>query len=120
MERFGQRMKRKRRELGITQEKLEEMTGQSRGYINRVETGNIRTPTLPIAEKIAAALAVSVEDLYGEKIGATGWLIEDAPGAYIADVESDELVQLFDRLPSTDRTRLVAIARTLYQLSRDR
>ena len=52
------------------------MTGQGRGYINRVETGNIRTSTLPIAEKIAAALDVTAQELYGAPIGVTGWLIE--------------------------------------------
>lgn len=94
------------------------MSGQSRGYINRVETGNIQTPTLPSAEKIANALGVSVQELYGAPLGATGWVIDSPPGSHIPDIESDELIQLFDRLPDDDRLRLVAIARALYQLSR--
>lgn len=118
VERFGQRVRRKRRELGLTQEQLGELSGQGRAYINRVETGNIKTPKLANAERIAESLGVSVQELYGGPLGSTGWLIEEAPGAYITDVESDELVQLYDRLPDDDRERLVVIARALYQHSR--
>jgi transcriptional regulator with XRE-family HTH domain len=119
MERFGQRVRRKRREMGISQERLGELSGQSRNYINRLETGNIQTPTLPIAERIATALGVDVKALYGEQIGATGWVIEEPPGSFIVDLESDELIQLYNRLPDPDRDRLIAIARALYQLTRE-
>lgn len=61
--RFGKAIRRRRRELDISQEKLSELSGLHRTYISSIERGE-RNPSLENIEKLAHALNISVSDLF--------------------------------------------------------
>lgn len=61
-QKLGKRVQHYRKELGITQEKLEELTGLDRSYISGVERG-ARNPSIKNISKLAKALKVKVSDL---------------------------------------------------------
>ena len=56
---FADNMKKRRKELGISQEKLGELSGLHRTYIGGIEQYN-RNPTLESMRKIAEALDIDV------------------------------------------------------------
>jgi transcriptional regulator with XRE-family HTH domain len=60
--RLAANMKRLRREKGWSQEELGERSGLHRTYISQVERV-VKSPTIPVVEKIATALGVGVGDL---------------------------------------------------------
>ncbi len=62
-EAFGSLVKHYRERAKLTLRDLENLTGISASYINRLEKGQRNTPTFPMIEKLATALKVSVEDL---------------------------------------------------------
>lgn len=59
---ISKRIKKRRNDLGMTQEDLAEKVGVSRVYIGYVEQGR-NTPSLEILEKIAKALKVKLSEL---------------------------------------------------------
>jgi transcriptional regulator with XRE-family HTH domain len=61
-QKLGKQVKHYRTELGITQEKLEELTGLDRSYISGVERGT-RNPSIKNIAKLAKALKIKVSDL---------------------------------------------------------
>ena len=62
-ERFGTAVKFRREALGLTQEDLAEKAGIHRTYLSDVERGT-RNLSLVNIEKLAAALAVSMSELF--------------------------------------------------------
>lgn len=60
---FGKRLKQLRKERGITQEKLADMTGLSVESISNIERG-VFGPKFDNLEKIAAALDLDVKLLF--------------------------------------------------------
>ena len=60
---FGKRLKQLRKERGITQEKLADMTGLSVESISNIERG-LFGPKFDNLEKIAAALEMDVKLLF--------------------------------------------------------
>lgn len=65
----GQRIRNYRNQLGLSQEKLAELSGCHPTYIGQIERGE-KNATLESIEKIASALNISLSKLF-EKIGAT-------------------------------------------------
>lgn len=63
----GQRIKNYRNKLGLSQEKLAELSGVHPTYIGQVERGE-KNATLESIEKIAIALEVSLSTLF-ERLG---------------------------------------------------
>lgn len=61
--RFGKAVRRRRRELDISQEELAERSGLHRTYISSVERGE-RNPTLESIEQFAKALDIKVSELF--------------------------------------------------------
>ncbi|HEY9693622.1 MAG TPA: helix-turn-helix transcriptional regulator [Oculatellaceae cyanobacterium] len=61
--RFGKAIRRRRRELDLSQEELAERSGLHRNYISGIENGE-RNPTLKNIVKLAVALDISVPDLF--------------------------------------------------------
>lgn len=61
---ISKRIKKRRNDLGMTQEDLAEKVGVSRVYIGYVEQSR-NTPSLEILEKIAKALKVKLSELVG-------------------------------------------------------
>jgi putative transcriptional regulator len=62
-ERLSNRLKDKRGELGLTQAELAEKVRVTRKTVNTVENG-VFTPSALLAMKLAAALDLSVEQLF--------------------------------------------------------
>jgi transcriptional regulator with XRE-family HTH domain len=62
--RFGLAVKKRRTELGISQEKLAERADLHRTYVADVERGS-RNPSLRAIEKLAAGLGLDLADLFG-------------------------------------------------------
>lgn len=62
-QRFGKAIRRRRRELDISQEKLAEIAEIHRTYISSIERG-ARNPSLENIEKLAKALDISISALF--------------------------------------------------------
>ena len=62
-ERLANRLKERRGELGLTQVELAERVGVTRKTVNTVENG-IFTPSTTLAITLAAALGLTVEQLF--------------------------------------------------------
>jgi transcriptional regulator with XRE-family HTH domain len=60
--RFGKAIRRRRRELEISQEQLAERSGLHRTYISDIERGD-RNPSLENVERLARALELTIADL---------------------------------------------------------
>lgn len=59
---FGKRVRKIRREIKLSQEKLAEKVGVSTTHMGRVERG-VTNPPLSLVEKVAKALRVKSSDL---------------------------------------------------------
>lgn len=62
MQKFGQRVRKFRKQKGLTQEKLAERTGIDYSYLNLIENGK-RNPSLKVMAKLSRILGVRLEDL---------------------------------------------------------
>lgn len=60
---FGRKLQKVRKSVGITQEKLSELTGISTTFIGLVETGK-RKPSLETLRKISSKLGLNIKDLF--------------------------------------------------------
>lgn len=60
---FGQEVRRRRRQLGLSQARLAERTGLHRTYISDMERGG-RNITLNVVYRVADGLGVQVADLF--------------------------------------------------------
>ena len=63
IEKLGRRVKKLRKQLGITQEGLAEKAGLSINFIGLFERGK-NAPSLKTLQKIASALGVKIEELF--------------------------------------------------------
>lgn len=63
LKKLGERIKQLRKEAGISQEKLAELAGLDRTYINSVENGK-RNISIINMEKICIALEISLSDFF--------------------------------------------------------
>ena len=63
---FARNVKKRRNELGISQEKLEELSGLHRTYIGMIERSEKNIPLLNI-QKISKALNVEISTLLKEE-----------------------------------------------------
>lgn len=61
--RFGKAIRRRRREIDLSQEALAEKTQLHRTYISNIERG-IQNPSLENIEKLAKALDISISSLF--------------------------------------------------------
>jgi transcriptional regulator with XRE-family HTH domain len=62
---FGQRVKRRREQLGLSVQELADKAGTRYQTIWRIERGDLREPSIVLAQKIAEALGVGVDYLIG-------------------------------------------------------
>ncbi len=63
--RFGKAIRRRRRELDLSQEELAEKAELHRNYVSGIETGT-RNPSLKNIEKLAKALDIPITRLFSE------------------------------------------------------
>jgi transcriptional regulator with XRE-family HTH domain len=62
-QRFGKAIRRRRRELDLSQEELAERAELHRTYISNIERGELN-PSLETMEKLVKALNITVSDLF--------------------------------------------------------
>lgn len=65
MKRLG--LERARRNKGMTQFQVASLSGINRSFYGLIEAG-VRTPSLPVATRIAAALEMDIEEAFPECI----------------------------------------------------
>ena len=63
---FGQKIKKRRDELGYTQEELAQRMQTSQPYISRLEKDGFK-PSMPMIINIATALNIRIDDLLLDK-----------------------------------------------------
>jgi transcriptional regulator with XRE-family HTH domain len=61
--RFGRALRRRRRDLDLTQDDLADRSALHRSYISELERG-MRNPSLQNIEKLAEALELSIVELF--------------------------------------------------------
>jgi transcriptional regulator with XRE-family HTH domain len=61
---YGKQIRKFREQLGMSQIELASMAGVTQAAISAIELGTIKTPSVGVAQKIAAALGVTVEKLF--------------------------------------------------------
>ncbi len=64
---IAKNIRHKRRELGLSQDKLSKLAEVAYNTIVKIESGENPNPTIKTLQKIAKALDVSVDDLIKEK-----------------------------------------------------
>ncbi|WP_088893811.1 helix-turn-helix domain-containing protein [Leptolyngbya ohadii] len=64
-QRFGRAIRRRRRELDLSQEELAERAELNRTYLSDIERGEVN-PSLEIIDKLANALGISVSGLFAD------------------------------------------------------
>lgn len=60
---IAKNIKKLRKKLGISQDKLSKLANISHNTIIKIESGGIKNPTVGTAQKIAKALGVSLDKL---------------------------------------------------------
>jgi transcriptional regulator with XRE-family HTH domain len=84
---LGSYLRRRRTQLGMTQEALGERSGLTKGYLSQVESGRIGFPGADIRRRLAKALGVT----HLELLIAAGELLEEevATAGVVGVVEAD-------------------------------
>ena len=65
---FGLAVRRRRTQMGLSQERLADLAKVERAYVSALERGR-RNPTLLTQQRIAAALAISLQELIADAEG---------------------------------------------------
>jgi transcriptional regulator with XRE-family HTH domain len=65
---FGLAVRRRRKQVGVSQERLAELAEVERAYVSALERGK-RNPTLVTQHRIAAALGVTLQQLLADAEG---------------------------------------------------
>lgn len=63
--RFGELVRRRRLEQGLSQERVAEISGMHRNYLGAVERAE-RTPSIVAADRIARALGTTLAEMFAE------------------------------------------------------
>ena len=100
----GERIKARRKEIGVTADKLAEMIGVSRSTIFRYENGSIEKLPINSLVPIARALSTTVGFIMG-------W--DDNPVPIGGDGIETDVKELFDRLPEQRKAEALNYLRFL-------
>jgi len=60
---IGKNIRRYRKKLGLSQDKLSKLAGVAYNTVVKIESGENQNPTIETAQKIAKALGISVDKL---------------------------------------------------------
>ncbi len=116
--RLGQRVRTRRLEIGMSQERLAEILGVTFQQVQKYEKGINRIAASRLFD-IAAALDMSISTFFeGLSPGRASGVAEEAPDSYIHDVlatpEGLQLVALFSAIESPRvRKRVVELVRAI-------
>jgi transcriptional regulator with XRE-family HTH domain len=67
---LGERVRKRRRALGLTAKALAKAAGVSTSYISQVERGHQKDPSLPALRRLAEALSMDMHALLGAPVPA--------------------------------------------------
>lgn len=87
---IGVRIRRLRKEQGLTQQTLAEMSGQEPSNISHIERGATKL-SLPTLVSIANALGVTADELLCDSITASGTVFQQEVVQLLADCSHAEL-----------------------------
>jgi transcriptional regulator with XRE-family HTH domain len=104
----GKRIKLRRKELGMSADKLGELIGKNRATVFRYENGDIERMPIDIIEPIAEALMTTPAYLMG-------WENEQKKNDALADIvlrlrTDDELFDVVNAICNLDREKLSSLA----------
>lgn len=104
----GQRIKHRRKELGISADKLGEIIGKNRATVFRYENGDIENMPLDVIEPIAKALLTTPQFLMG-------WEDVQKKNDALADIvlrlrTDDELLAVVQAVCELDREKLLSLS----------
>ena len=120
---FSEKLKRFRMEAGMSQQELSDATGISKRMIQQYERGASQ-PRFSMAEKIAAALRISIEDLLDAKENAAA-VLGDSHGAG-AQRDFLEIAERFSALmaggdvPEEDREAAFMMVMKAYTVAKEK
>lgn len=103
---IGTRMKERREELGITQTKLAEMIGVTKGAVGNYET-DVNSPKASIMYKVFAALQCDANYLYQDELSK--------PESDMLPSEERAMLRLFRQLNEEGKEKLTDYADDLVQ-----
>ena len=102
---IGKRIKEKRKELGMSADKLAEILGKDRSTIFRYEKGDIENLPLDILKPIATALKTT-------PVYLMGWEEEEEKNPPVTITEGEKLLlELFRKLPDEAQTMYLEVLR---------
>lgn len=106
---IGQLLKQLREDAGLSLYELERRSGVNRAKLQRIESGEIRHPTMPTLTKLAAAHDIEPEDLY-DAVWQDSSEPLPSPAVYfrskyhLSDEQIAELESTVDRVIAEDGT----------------
>jgi transcriptional regulator with XRE-family HTH domain len=98
---IGTRIKQRRKELGLTQVQIKQITGISSGNMSEIENGN-KLPSTPTLISLSAILDCSID-----------WMLKGETSKreniFLSDKRSEQLLKGFQELPEDDKEELIEI-----------
>lgn len=102
---IGQKLKKLRKLVGLSQNELAKRTGIRQGTISRLENGIATSMRSSNVTKIASCLGVSVDLIIGDRD-------HGIPSDYIGhDTQVNELIEVFSKCDIISREQIMAFAR---------
>ena len=103
MDSIGERIKKRRKKLGLTQPQIKELTGISSGTMSDIENGKA-LPAAPSLIKLSQVLTCSIDwILTGES--------RTSETVTLSDVRENELISCFHKMSAEDQDELLVIAK---------
>jgi transcriptional regulator with XRE-family HTH domain len=111
----GDRVRRFRRHRKLTQQALADLAAVDKGYISRLEAGEIADPGVDLVERLSRALEVSMRHLAdprwyaGEAKALPDWeaAILALPASCLSDEDKDAIVRFVRTIIAAKTTALV-------------
>jgi transcriptional regulator with XRE-family HTH domain len=95
VETFGERLKRLRKSLKLSQGSLADLCGTTQTYISDLEKSRSNNPSLELVGRLARALNVTVKELTGEEDGELPYHIQNFSLWLVTqDVSENELIDI--------------------------
>lgn len=112
---FAERLKVSRKQRGVSKNQLAVLAKVGRGHLNQIEEGRIKNPTVEVAQRLAGALGVPLQDLLGIALPLPGSIseqLETIPAPLAA-----ALAEARRSLPEARYERLIATILDVISLS---
>ena len=95
---FDKKLKELRKRKGISQDELADLIGVHKSHVSRYERG-LASPSIEVAQKIAAVLDVSIDELVSDEITVSS--------------KDKELAKLFEKIATFDEQKKLIVKELL-------